>query len=139
MRLTLMFLITLIHYQLYSQEITENLKRVNYQKGYLYVGANTFLNVKLYQTYNDHPQVLSLFYDKSPNPLLLTELDCKNRRIMHLAYKSYEYVDVMPKEYYLFDHLKKWVYAESGSRELIMLNCVCVKYGYWTKPINYNE
>lgn len=140
MRFTLFILTALIPYQLFSQVISENLKKVNYQNGYIYVGANTFLNVKLYNTINEHPQILSLYYDESPTPLLLlTELDCKNRRIMHLAYKNYENIDIMPKEHYLFEHLKKWEYAESGSKELIMLNCVCVKYGYWSKPIKYNE
>jgi len=140
MRSILIFLSTLSPFILFCQ-ITENIKKVNHQNGYVYVGASTFLNVKLYKVSNGRPQVLSLFYaDDSPTPLLvLTELDCKNRRIMRLAYKDYEYVDEMPTERYLFEHLKKWVYAESRSKELIMLNCVCVKYGYWDKPIDFNE
>ena len=78
-----------------------------------------------------NPQVLSLDIDPDDSTamLFLNEYDCKNNRIMMIAYKRYQNEPHIEKKHYLFEHKREWKYPLKTSINDFMLQAVCRKFG----------
>lgn len=112
-----------------AQSLPEHVIEAYEDDGWLYMADNTFLYSERYNSTGD-PEVLSLkIILGDPNAyLFLNKYDCKNNRMMVIAFKRYQNKPLIEKEHYLFENKLEWQYPLKTSLGDIMMRTVCERF-----------